>query len=167
MQEIFFTNIQELIKDKKTLERKLNIKLKNNGRLVFIDGEADKEYIALKVLEAMNLGFSVDRALLLTDEDNILSKIGIKTITKRKDIHTIKSRLIGTEGRALRTLSTLSNCAISVSDSFVGIIGNSDDVDEAIIALKSMIHGSKHANVYSRLEKEKKKKKYVSAKGLK
>jgi rRNA processing protein Krr1/Pno1 len=52
----------------------------------------------------------------------------------------------------------LSNCEVSLHGSEVGIIGYSEFIAEAIIAVESLIHGRKFSNVYSRLEREGKKR---------
>ncbi len=40
----------------------------------------------------------------------------------------------------------------------IGIIGNAEEIEEAIQALTSLIQGSKQGNVYSRVEREKKRR---------
>ena len=64
-QEIYIEGIRKIMDNKKVLEKELGVKITNKGKNVFLDGEGDKEFIALKVLEALNLGFSLDTALLL------------------------------------------------------------------------------------------------------
>ncbi|MDD5192977.1 MAG: hypothetical protein PHF67_00145 [Candidatus Nanoarchaeia archaeon] len=155
-QEIYIETIPQVIANKKKLEKELDVKITNKGKLVFVEGEGDKEYIALKVLEAINLDFSVQRALLLKDENVILQVMHIKDITKRKDLHVIKSRIIGTSGKTLKNLCHLTDCLVSLKDNEIGIIGEADFIEFAIQALTSLIKGSKQANVYARLEREKK-----------
>jgi len=157
MQEIYIENLLNVINYKKKLEKELGIVITNKGKNVFIEGPAENEFIALKVLEAINLDFSIDRALILKDENQILQTINLKDLTKR-DIHHVKSRLIGTHGKTLSTLNNLTDCAISLKDHTIGIIGDAELIDEAILAIKSIIQGSKLGNVYARLEREMKKK---------
>lgn len=159
MQEIYVENIKEFIRAKSKLEKSLGIKLFNKGKNVFVEGPADKEFIALKILEAIKIGFSADRSLELKNENFMIQKINIKNITKRNDLSRIRARIIGTKGKTLRTLKGLTDCDFAMSDNEIGIIGPIDEIEEAIQAITSIIQGSKQGNVYSRLEKKRKKKK--------
>lgn len=157
-QEIYVEDIVKVLRNKHKIEQELGVKITNRGKNVFIEGFPENEYVCLKILEAINSGFSANRALLLKDEEMILHILKIKDVTKRKDLHHIKARVIGTYGKTLSTLTDLADCAISVKDSQIGIIGEVECIDEAIIALKSLIHGSKWGNVYARLERKKKER---------
>ena len=158
VQEIYVEPIRKIILNKKKLEKELEIKITNKGKLVFVDGEADKEFEALQVIEAINLNFSIENALLLKQEDVILQTIHIKDITKRHDLERIRARIIGTKGKTLKTLTNLTDCYFSLSDNEIGIIGNAEDIEEARQAIISLIQGSKQSNVYARAEKIKKQK---------
>ena len=158
MQEIYIESIRKVIDNKEKLEKELDVKIFNKGKNVFVDGDGDKEFIALKVLEALGLGFSVDVALLLKDEEMIFQVLNIKDLTKRKNLHEIRARIIGSERKTLDNIENLSDCAICLHDSQVGVIGSVNCMDDAIIAFKSLIQWSKQGNVYARLEREKKKK---------
>lgn len=159
MQEIYIEQVGRVTNHKKRLERELNVTLTNKGKNVFVEGDADNEYTAMQVLEALKIGFSIERALALKDEEIILQTLHIKDITKRHDLESVRARIIGTDGKTLKTLNNLTNCAISLEDNNVGIIGYTDDIEEAIQSITSIIQGSKQSNVYSRLEKQKKRKK--------
>ena len=69
MQEIYTEFLQKILKNKGRLEKELDVKITNKGKNIFIEGSAEDEYLALQVVEAINLGFSVDRALLLKEEN--------------------------------------------------------------------------------------------------
>lgn len=156
-QEIYVENLKKILLAKNRISRELSVKITIKGREVFIDGSGDSEYLALKVIEAIDLGFSIENALKLKDEEIIMNIINIKDLSKR-NTHDVKSRIIGREGRTIRNLSELSDCAIALNDNQVGIIGDSSCINEAIIAVESLIKGSKQANVYARLERDKKKR---------
>ena len=159
MQEIYVENIKEIVRSKKRFEQELKIKLINKGKNVFVEGSADREYFALEVLEAVNAGFSVDRALLLKEEGMILQVIHIKDITKRGDLERVRGRIIGKDGKTLKTLNNLTECDLAINNNDIGIIGNAEEVEDAVQAITSLIYGSKQSNVYSRLERLRKKKK--------
>ena len=158
MQEIYIEDIAKVIKNKNKLEKQLKIKLTNKGKNIFVNGRAENEFTALEVLKAIDLGFSAQKALLLTEEHTILQTLNIKDITKRQDLERIRARIIGTQGRALKNLTNLTNCAISLKDNKIGVIGNTEEIEPAIQAITSLIHGSKHGNVYARTERNKKRK---------
>ncbi|MFA5855762.1 MAG: hypothetical protein WC867_00245 [Candidatus Pacearchaeota archaeon] len=158
MQQIYVKSIGKLLSNKNKIAKELGIKISNRGREVFINGDAEKEYIGLKVLEAIDLGFTVEEALLLKNEEVLLQILNIRDLTKRKDLHEVRARIIGTFGKTISNLENLSNCFVALKDNNVGIIGDAEEIDETILAIKSIIQGSKQANVYARLEREKKKK---------
>ena len=128
---------------------------------MIISGEELNEYIFLRVFEAIEMGFSISDALLLSNEHYIFEKINIKDVSRRKDLSQVRARVIGTFGKTLKTMCGLSNCEIVLHDNLVGVIGKADDIEFALTAMKSLIRGSKQANVYSYLEKSKKLEKGI------
>lgn len=158
MQEIYIEYVQKVVQNKKQLEQELGVKITNKGKLVFVDGEADKEFEAIQVMEAINLDFSINQALLLKNEDIILQTINIKDITKRHDLGRVRARIIGTQGKTLKTLNNITGCEFSLSDNQVGIIGHTENIEDARQAIISLIQGSKQSNVYTRAEKLRKQK---------
>jgi len=158
MQETYSEEIQKIFQNKKKLESELKIKITNKGKLIFVNGKPEDEFLALQVIDAINLGFSIERAILLKNENIMLQTIHIKNITKKHNLEEIRGRIIGTQGRTLKTLNTLTNCAISLKDNEIGIIGNVKEIEDAIQAITSLIQGSKQGNVYGRLERQKKQK---------
>ncbi|MFA5174123.1 MAG: KH domain-containing protein [Candidatus Pacearchaeota archaeon] len=158
MQEIYIEELGKIIQNKNKLEESLDIKITNKGKNIFVDGSPENEFIALEILEALSCGFTLDCALQLKNEENLLQILNIKDITKRRDLETVKGRIIGTQGKTLRTIYNLTDCNIAVKENKVGIIGHAEDIEDAIQSIESLIHGSKQGNVYARLEKQKKKK---------
>lgn len=158
MQQTQAEDIQKILQNKNELERELKVKITNKGKLIFVNGKPEDEYTALQVIEAVNLGFSVERALLLKNENAILQTLNIKGLTKKHNLEGIRGRVIGTKGRTLKTLNKLTDCAISLKDNQIGIIGDAEEIQDAVQALTSLIHGSKQGHVYGRLEREKKRK---------
>ena len=166
MQEIYSEELAKILKNKNKLESELNVNITNKGKNIFVDGEAPNEFTALQIIEAINVGFSVENALLLKDEENMLQILHIKDITKRHDLDEVRARIIGTKGKTLKTLLNLTDCHFSLHDNNVGIIGHSDNMEDAVQAIESIVHGSKQSNVYARLEKQKKRKRIQGKLGL-
>lgn len=157
-QEIYAQNLKAIILNKGKIERELNVKISNQGRNIFIEGPAENEYLCLRIIEALNLGFSIEKALSLKNEETILHILNIRDITKRNDPERVRARIIGTQGKTKMNMEKLSDCLISIHDNQVGIIGEVGCIEEAIISLTSLIQGSKQGNVYARLERKKRER---------
>ncbi len=153
MKIIFSRRASIVLKNKAELEKKLDVKIKVTGKGIQITGEPYNEYVAEKVIDAISLGFTYETAILIKEQDLILRVLHIKDITTRKDLSVVRGRIIGKEGRTLRTLSQLSDSFIETNDNEVGIIGHPENIETAETALKSLIKGSKASNVYTYLEK--------------
>ncbi len=153
MKTIYSEKLPRILKSKKRLEEKLNIKITNRGKEVSVQGEPEDEYIAEKVLDALNFGFPFSDALLIKKEDFMFERINIKDHTKRKDLERIRARIIGRGGKTLKTLCNLTKCFFELKDNEIGIIGNPEHIKNAQEAVISIIKGSKQSNVYSFLEK--------------
>ena len=153
MKKILSDKLARITKNKKKLEKKLNVKITNRGKEVFIEGGSEDEYYAEKVIEALNFGFPFGAAMLITEENNVFEVLNIKDYTKRDDLHRVRARIIGKDGGTLKTLHELTKCNIELKDNFIGIIGDSEHIKNAQEAIISIIKGSKQANVYSFLEK--------------
>ena len=153
MKSLICEKIARIIKGKQKLEKELNVKIFIRGKEVDVEGNPEDEYIAEKVIEALNFGFHFSIAILIKEEDCIFEILNIKDYTKRKDLESIRARIIGKEGKTLRTLNQLTHCYFELKDNNVGIIGNGENIKIANEALISLLQGSKQANVYSFLEK--------------
>ena len=122
------------------------------GKLVFIKGRELNEYFAEKVIDAINMGFPIKIALLIKNEDFMLEVMNIKNFTSKKDFERIRARIIGKEGKAIKTISKLTKCFLEIKGNEVGIIGEPENIENGHQAVISLIQGSKHANVYKYLE---------------
>lgn len=158
MQETYSESIRKVMLHKHELEENLDIKITNKGKLIFVEGNAEDEYLALKIIEAIDLGFPIAVALTLRDEEIILQVLNIRDVTKRNDLERIRARIIGTHGKTLKNMKFLTDCEVVLHDNKIGIIGHADDIAEAITSLKSLVQGSKQGHVYARLERKKKEK---------
>ncbi len=152
MEVVYLPRINEVKLKKNELEKKLNVSLKIVGKRVYIEGDSFDEYYALNVFEAIAFGFSVAKALFLKGEDVIFRKVHIKSHTKR-NLKDVRARLIGTKGKARRTMSEISGCEIIVGESEVGIIGDVEDVEKVERAVIHLIEGAKQSNMYKFLER--------------
>ena len=153
MKTILSEKLPRILKNKKRLESKLNIKISNRGKEVQINGKPEEEYIAEKVIDALNFGFSFSVAISIKEESLEFEILNIKDHTTRKDLKRVRARIIGKGGKTLKTLNQLTKCNFELKDNFVGIIGLPELIKNAQESVISIIKGSKQSNVYSHLEK--------------
>jgi len=153
MEIIYCENIPEIKRQKEFLEDKLKVKIKIIGKKITIQGEGIDEYECCLVLDAINFGFPAKIAALIKEEDIIFEKINIKDFTRRKDLSTVRSRLIGTHGKTKKTLEAISNSKIIIKDNSVGIIGPAESIEYITTALTNLIRGTKQTNIYKYLER--------------
>lgn len=153
MIKIVCDKIIRIIKSKNNLEKELNVILKIKGQEVSISGKSEDEYIAEKVIEALDFGFPFSDALKIKNEDIMFEVLNVKECTSKKNLESVRGRIIGKEGKAIRTISDLGDCHIELSGNKLGIIGSCENMRPVEEACKLLIKGSKHANVYAYLEK--------------
>jgi KH domain-containing protein len=165
MKTIISEKLPRIIKNKKKLEKELNVKITNRGKEVFINGTSENEYLSEKVIDALNFGFPFSACMSIKKDDFIFEIFNIKDYSKRHDLKTIRARIIGKGGKTLKVLSDLSNCYIELKNNEIGIIGSPLDIENAHNAVVSIIKGAKQTNVYGYLEKHKIKN--ISDLGLK
>jgi KH domain-containing protein len=144
---------KKLAKVAKQLEKELNVTIKLKEKEVAVDGDAEDEFVAEKVIDAVLFGFPIEAALLIKKEEYIFEILNIKDYTHRKDLESIRARVIGSEGKTLRNLNQLTDCYFEIKSNEVGIIGAPESMKSAHDALIMVVQGSKQANVYAFLEK--------------
>jgi ribosomal RNA assembly protein len=155
MKKIISEKLPRITKNKKQLGKELKVKITNRGKEVFIEGKPEDEYIAEKVIEALNFGFPFSAAILIKKEGYTFEILNIKDYTRRKDLEKVRARLIGKKGKTLKTLSDLTECFFELKDNEIGVIGAPEKIKNAQDAIMQIAQGSKQGNVYKFLEKNK------------
>jgi ribosomal RNA assembly protein len=138
------------------------IKINSEEGDIIINGENGLDvYIAKKIINAIGRGFNPEIALKLLEEDCDMEIINVHNFSRktRNDLTRIKARLIGRSGKVRELLEQLADIDISIYGKTVSIIGNQFNLNIARHAIINLLQGSKHGNVYSYLEKQKKIKK--------
>ncbi len=129
---------------------KLNIE---DGNCVVIEGEGYDAFEAKEVVQAFGRGFGMRMAELLLKEGYYFSSINMKDITgSKKRIKNMKSRIIGTDGKAKRYIESVSGALIAVYGSTISFIGSSEAIEEAEAAAKAILEGGSHRLAYNRME---------------
>jgi len=149
---------------KRRIERSTKTKLTIDSKEgnVTINGEDSfSAYNTQIIIKAIGRGFNPDIALLLKRDAYALEIIDITEIVgkSKKKMHRVKARLIGTEGKAWKTIERLTGCFLSVYGKTVGIVGSPEGVALARQAVEDLLGGSPHGNVYKYLQEQKKKRK--------
>lgn len=152
---IISEKLPRITKNRRRLEKKLNVKITNRGKEVKIDGLPEYERIAEKVIDALNFGFEYSVAIQIVEEDFAFEIVNIKDYTKRQNLKSVRARIIGTQRKALNTIEQLTDCVLELKDNQVGIIGPDEQIEHAQTAIISIVQGAKQSNAYKFLEKNK------------
>ena len=144
------SNIKKLGRE---LNVKINIDKQGNIEIKSIKNDSFIEYIALKIIDALALGFEIETALLLKDEKYSLVKINIHSYVKESRQKEVTGIVIGTKGMTKRIIEELSECEIVIAEHNIGIIGKNENAELANEAIIMLLRGAKQAAVYRFLEK--------------
>ena len=140
------------------IEKKVKVHFTFHKNKISFKGNELNEFLVEEVVRALEFGFDIEDSLLLLEDDYDLKFINIKEHTKRKNLHDVRSRVIGRRGKAIRTIENLSDSRMVVQENQIGLIVNSSAVEMTMQAIESLIQGSKHGNIYSYLEKQRSNK---------
>lgn len=116
---------------------------------------------AQEVVYAIARGFSPTRAFVLLDEDKSLTVIDLREYAGKSEnsLARIKSRLIGSDGKARKLIEQLSGTEISIYGHTAAIIGDSSKSKVAQDAIVKLASGGTHKAAYQMLQKYRSKQK--------
>ena len=157
--EFEFKDIKRIAANKTRIEKKYGVKLLIYRNKVVIQPlkQDESAWFAEQAIQAIAFGFPFQVASLI-GTDIIFKEISLKDLTTRKSrLRTIKSRILGREGRARKILERLSSCRLLIKNNEIGIIGEPEEVALLSHALEKLVRGSSHGSVYSFMERERKK----------
>lgn len=150
MEEILIPNDRIGIFNRRTIEaieKESGTKLEREDNVIIITGEGMEAYHAGLVVKAIARGFAPVRAM------KIFNGMQLEIIKlDEKAAKRIKSRIIGTNGKARRRIEYLSDCMISVYGNTVSIIGMPEKIFNAKKAIEMLVQGANHNTVYVFLE---------------
>ncbi len=147
---------------KKYIEEKTNTKIKiTNDGYVTVEGEDSFQILkAMNAIKAIGRGFDPQTAFKLLKDEYVLDIIDITDYAKTKNsLIRLRGRVIGTKGKAKRTIQELTETDVVIYGKTVGIIGLPENVALAREAVIRLLEGAMHSTVYHFLEKERKKMK--------
>ena len=147
---------------KKEIEEKTDCKLYiSSDGFVEIEGNAEKVLTTKSIVKAIGRGFSERDALKLLKNNYMLELVDIKDFGRTKNsIVRLRGRVIGREGLARKKIEEMTNTNIIVYGKTIGIIGEQNNVQTALEAIKKLLEGAKHSKVYYRIERERKRRLY-------
>jgi ribosomal RNA assembly protein len=125
------------------------------------DEHAVKLLRAVETINAINRGFSPERAFeLLDDEDLLLDMIDLSGLAEGpRQLDRLRGRIIGKDGRAREQIEHMTDVEISVFGKTVALIGYPEQLKVARAALDMLIEGIPHESVFAFLDKKKKEAK--------
>ena len=146
---------------KRKVEKKADIKLRisKEGEVNISSEDNVAIFISTNVIRAIGRGCNPDIALQLIDEKNALELINIQDFTGKSidKMNRLRARLIGTEGKARKTIEKLTNTDIVIYGKTVAIIGEIIEVAFAKNAIEKLLGGSPHGNVYKYIVSQKRR----------
>ena len=150
--------------DKKLFEKELGVKIKVDSEgAVIISGEDSLNLrTCADIVKAIGRGFNPHISKLLLNEEYGLEVIDMTDYTgkSKEKLIRLRARCIGTEGKARKTIETLTKTNVSIFGKTIAIIGEVEAVIKAKIAFENILRGSKHGHTYAILEKNQKKHKF-------
>jgi ribosomal RNA assembly protein len=149
---------------KKAVEEKTRTTITIDSRegLVTIEGEDTDGFLrGIDVINAINRGFSPERAFtLLDDEDLIFDQIDLSQMADNtRQLDRLRGRIIGKDGRAREQIEDMTETLISVYGKTIAIIGLADKLKVARTAIDMLLSGVPHETVFSFLDKKKREAK--------
>jgi ribosomal RNA assembly protein len=144
---------------KKELEEKTStsISIDSKEGSVKLEGEnAPLLLRGIEVVQAINRGFSPERAfVLLDDEDLLLDVIDLSGLTESpRQLDRLRGRIIGKDGRSREQIEHMTECEISVFGKTVAIIGLPEQIKIARSAIDMLLQGLPHEMVFAFLERK-------------
>lgn len=144
---------------KRKIEERTHTKITVRETEVEISGSPYYEILAEDVVNAISLGFSPEKALLLTkvDEDYVYEFIPLS----EKKFTPIRGRIIGRKRSVLDNIEKISECYVCMGKEGVGIIGDYEDAEDVKEAISILINHGKPGTAYRFLSKRKKEHKSI------
>jgi len=154
MRKVLVEQMSKIKKAIPVLENKVKISIALGKGSVTVKGNELIEYLVEKIIRAIDFGFDVEDALLLMRDDFVLEFIEVKEHTRRNNLADVRARLIGTDGKARKTIEAITGAVIVINGNDVGVIVDTEHLAATIQGIEMLIQGSKHGNVFSYLEKQ-------------
>ena len=145
--------------EKRKLQKKTDttIQISSKEGDVVISGKDSLNILIVRdIIKAIGRGFNPKIANNLLNEENMFDMINIHDYSgnSKKQEARIKSRVIGRDRKARRTIERFTNTNICIYGKTIGIIGHIEDVSLARRSLDKLLKGSPHGKVYGWIKKQ-------------
>jgi ribosomal RNA assembly protein len=156
--------IAVLIGEKGETKRKIQkltgtiIRVSSEEGDVSIEGEDSlNTMITRNIVKCIGRGFNPDVALLLLREGFTMEIINIQDFAgkSKNSEERLRSRVIGSNGKAKQTFENMTSTNISVYGKTITIIGMQEDVYLAKRGVEIILNGAPHSHAYRWIEKQK------------
>jgi ribosomal RNA assembly protein len=151
---------------KKELETKTRTTITIDSKEGLVKVESSEEHTvsllrAVEVIDAINRGFSPERAFeMIDDEDLLLDIIDLSSMAEGpRQLDRLRGRIIGKDGRAREQIEDMTDVEISVFGKTIALIGYPEQLKTARAAIDMLIEGVPHENVFAFLDRKKKEAK--------
>lgn len=149
---------------KRELEEKTGTAISIDSQEGTVRIEGEDPVVVIRVVEtinAVNRGFSPERAfLLLDDEDLLFDLLDLSAVAENpRQLDRIRGRIIGKDGRSREQIEHMTDTEISVFGKTVALIGLPEQLKVAREAIEMIIKGIPHETVYAFLERKKREAK--------
>lgn len=150
---------------KRTIETAFSIHLtmdidSSTGRIEFLfEKEEVRQKLADKIreiLEAIALGFELNQALSLCQDEVRLRTCDLHDLAPRKyarRIRRVRARIVGREGSCKRKLEALSDVSLALEGHRISIIGKTEGTKACYNAIRMLAEGKAHERAYGFLER--------------
>jgi len=136
-------------------EGKVKIWINSDSNEITIHGkDAEDVFFTKNVVELIGRGFSPDSACKILTGEYCADVFSIRDFgaKERKDRQRLLGRLIGTQGKAKRTIEKETTTEIVIYGKTIGILGKPENVDHARRAVEALLIGSTHGTAYKFLK---------------
>ena len=151
---------------KKELETKTRTTLTIDSKEGLVKVEGSDEHTvsllrAVEIINALNAGFSPERAFeMIEDEDLLLDIIDLSRFADTpQKLDRLRGRIIGKDGRAREQIENMTEVDISVFGHTVAMIGYPEQMKISRAAIDMLVEGVPHENVFAFLDRKKKEAK--------
>lgn len=137
---------------KEKIEKLLGVKLEikgSKGEIKISSQDPVNLLNAKNIIKAIGRGFNPEKALKLLKKDVSIRIVNLSNYAgSKKDIRRLKGRVIGSGGKARKTIENITNTLISVYGKTISIIGRPQNILMAWKAIDMLLRGRKHQTVY-------------------
>jgi ribosomal RNA assembly protein len=145
---------------RRKIERETGVKVEIDSEtgevsvIRFPDKDAVLGLKAVDIIKAIARGFTPQKAFKLLSDNIYLEIIDLSEAVgdSPRTMKRVRSRIIGTDGKARKYISRLASVDIVVYGKTVGILGDADGINLAKDAILKIVEGLPHSAVFRSLE---------------